>query len=436
MSNTLAIAAVTATIKNILSSVASPLPGDPIPDSDLTDAFCSSRPPDKARTSEDINQVNLFLFQTVPNAALRNSYIPSQVMAGESGFSPVAINLYYMLTAYGRNFDELLAHRLLGRAMSLLNDHPVLFPSDINAALTGSLAGADLAYQVEHVRITPRGFSTEEISKLWTIFQTPYRVSAAYEASVVLIDSQRRTTAGPPVIKRGPKNTGNDSVPSLIPPFPGLDDLTLPTANQPAARLAYTDSANPANSKPADAITFVGHDLIGTLTVQLTHRLVANPFDSAPAWITNATANGLTLTLPDQPGTWPAGMYQVSATVIDAGGNARATNVMSLPVAPRIVGVAPASPITPAADGSVSLAVTVSPPVWAAQRVSLLVGSTELLADPHPTNTSNLTFTVVMPAGQYWLRLRVDGVDSFIINYAANPIAYDNSDPNLRITIA
>jgi hypothetical protein len=437
VSNTLAIAAVTATLRNMLAGVASPLPGDPSVDSDLADAFCSSRPPDKARTSEDINQLNLFLFQTVPNAALRNSVIPSQVMGGESGFAPLAINLHYLLTAYGRNFDELLAHRLLGRAMSILHDHSCLFPSDIKLALTGTLSGADLAYQIEHVRITPRSLSTEEVSKLWTIFQTPYRVSAAYEVSVVLIDSQQRTTAAPPVIKRGPDDRGNAAVPNLIPPFPALDDIVLPTADQPAARLAYTDPSNPANDKAADPVTFVGHDLGGTqLAVQLEHRLFDAPLPTLPGWLSTVSNKGFTLTLPDSPGLFPAGIYQVSATVTDAGGATRQTNVVPLPIAPRIVGVQPSSPITPAADGSVTLTVNMSPPVWTAQRASMLVGSTEFLADAHPSPTADqLTFRITQPKGQYWLRLRVDGVDSFIIDYTATPIAYDQNDTNIRMTI-
>src|SRR5262249_45338435 len=39
----------------------------------------------------------------------------------------------------------------------------------------------------------PQPLSTDEMSKLWTAFQTHYRSAAAYEASVVLIDSQAST---------------------------------------------------------------------------------------------------------------------------------------------------------------------------------------------------------------------------------------------------
>src|SRR5512140_2042317 len=360
MSNTLAIAAVTATIKDILGAVAQPLPGDPTPDSDLADAFCSARPPDKARTSEDVNQLNLFLYQTVPNAALRNGYNSPQVRPGEQGFSPLAVNLHYLLTAYGRNFDELLSHRLLGRAMSLLHDHVILFPANIKHALSGGLAGADLANQIEHVRITPRTVSTEESSKLWTMFQTPYRMSTAYEAQVVLIDSQHRTTAGLPVIKRGVKNTGNDAVPSLIPPFPALDAIHFVTATQPAAHVS-----DAAHGLAAEPISFAGHDLGGTsLAVSFQHRLFDAPTVSLPSWLSATSSTGFTVTPPDAPNAWPAGLYRTWATVVDASANSRDTNVIPLQIAPRIYDVQPPSPpaIPRAGDGSVTLSVFVSPP--------------------------------------------------------------------------
>jgi hypothetical protein len=43
--------------------------------------------------------------------------------------------------------------------------------------------------QVERVRITLQPLTLEEVAKLWNVFQTPYRISVAYEVSVVLIES-------------------------------------------------------------------------------------------------------------------------------------------------------------------------------------------------------------------------------------------------------
>jgi hypothetical protein len=55
------------------------------------------------------------------------------------------------------------------------------------------LSKSGLADQVELIKIAPQPLSTDEMSKLWTAFQTHYRSAAAYEASVVLIDSQAST---------------------------------------------------------------------------------------------------------------------------------------------------------------------------------------------------------------------------------------------------
>src|SRR5207245_2354500 len=97
----------------------------------------------------------------------------------------LALSLNYVITAYGEDDEDTRSHRILGRAMHVLNDFPLLGPTEIA--------------QAERVRITPLALSTEEISKLWMIFQTQYRISAAYQVSVVLIESSRGVKAAPPV---------------------------------------------------------------------------------------------------------------------------------------------------------------------------------------------------------------------------------------------
>ena len=52
------------------------------------------------------------------------------------------------------------------------------------------LAGSNLHEAVEQVRFSPLSLSLEDQSKLWSVFfQTPHAVSVAYQASVVLIES-------------------------------------------------------------------------------------------------------------------------------------------------------------------------------------------------------------------------------------------------------
>ena len=62
-------------------------------------------PLDKARGNNNNNQLNLFLYQIARNAAWSNRDIPQQVKPGETGVPPLALNLYYLVTAYGRDDD-------------------------------------------------------------------------------------------------------------------------------------------------------------------------------------------------------------------------------------------------------------------------------------------------------------------------------------------
>jgi hypothetical protein len=173
VSNALAIAATTATLRQVLLSGGI--------------GRVTLLPPDTAGKSVTSDQVNLFLFQTTLDAAWRNQDMPGRVKPGEAGQPPLPLNLSYLLTAYSTDPEDLRSHALLGQAMRILHDHPVLGAAEIQSATTANVPGADLQDQVERVRIVPQSLSVEEISMLWTAFQTPYRISAAYLVSTVLI---------------------------------------------------------------------------------------------------------------------------------------------------------------------------------------------------------------------------------------------------------
>ena len=56
------------------------------------------------------------------------------------------------------------------------------------------LARSNLAEAVELVKFSPIPLSLEELSKLWSVFfQTAYTLSVAYQASVVMIESDEKT---------------------------------------------------------------------------------------------------------------------------------------------------------------------------------------------------------------------------------------------------
>jgi hypothetical protein len=412
MSNPLAIAATTLTLQAILQSGVLSDPDD----LDLNDTTVTILPPDKARGNGNANQLNLFLYQIVPNAALRNMNIPGQVASGETGTPPLALTLHYLLTAFGKDNDTTLpyGHHLLGKAMSILYDHALLGPDEIKAATAASFPDSDLDKQVERVRITLQPMSLEEISKLWTGLVTQYRLSVGYEVSVALIDSTQPKKTPLPVLTRGAGDKGVISQASLVSPFPALDQIQFPNS-QTSARLG-------------DILVLTGNNLDGTsVGLQFNHPLWSAPVEVPPQ--AGGTPTRVSVQIPPAPTAWPAGFYTVSLLVQRPGETyRRTTNQLSFALAPKIT-VAPAS----AAGPSITYTVTCSPEVWADQRASLLLGYQEILANAHPFQVANLTFAAQdLSAGPYFVRLRIDGVDSFLVNRALTPPQFD---PTQKVTV-
>ena len=111
--------------------------------------------------------------------------------------------------------------------------------------------------------------------------------------------------------------------------------------------------------------------------------------------------------------------------------NPRTSNTLALVIGPEIT---TALPITVVRDGSgvASIVLSVEPPIQPGQAVSLLLGTQEVPHAAVPVATGTLTFAVAAaPAGEFLLRLRVDGIDSPIIDRSAAPPTFYN----YRVTI-
>jgi Pvc16 N-terminal domain len=390
VSNALGLAAVTQTIVNLLGSWISR-------DPELTDARVTASPPDKARDGLAGSQLNVFLYQATIDGAMRNMPDPRQVRPNETGYPPLPLDLHYLLTAYGRENRDDLGHRVLGRAMILLHDHPVLGASEIRAAL----ADNDLWQQVERIRITPQPLSLDEMSKLWTTFQTQYRISVAYQVGVVLVDSSRSSTAPLPVLRRAPA-----ALASTVPPFPTVEEVRIPQG-RPTALLG-------------DVLTLVGHDLAGdAVEVVFDSPRLDEPKRLPPE--AGGGAASLSVTLPDDPAavaTWPPGLYTVAVQTSTTGPPARTVTSEGVPLrlGPVLTGPLPLSAAI--AAGVATVSVRFEPEVTPEQRVSLLLGDREVPSPPRTVRTGTVAFTVTdAEAGTFPLRLRVDGVDSPLIDF-------------------
>jgi Pvc16 N-terminal domain len=204
MSNGLAIAATTAVFKNLLEDGL--VQNSAL--SSMGNVLVTTLPPDQISIGVDGEpQLNLFLYQVSQNRNAnlagcdRSTYSSDRSLQVEN--PPLAINLHYLLTAYGNK--DFQTEMLLGFVMQLMHQTPILSNDAIRAALnhvastnrTGLLAQAiesasvaDLAKQLGQVQITPNLFDTEQMSRLWSLLQSSYRPSIAYEVSMVFIGAQ------------------------------------------------------------------------------------------------------------------------------------------------------------------------------------------------------------------------------------------------------
>jgi hypothetical protein len=427
MSNALAIAAVTRTLRNLLNSITttdfSGLPSDTRPTAEIQ---VTTLPLDRVRNGDgdnSRNQLNLFLYHAEPSAAYRNMDLPRQVRPGETGRPPLALNLYYMLTAYGQQDSELIAHVLLGTAMRILHDHPVLSRTEIRSALPQG----ELDTQFENVRLTPQPVSLDEVSKLWTGFQSEYRLSAAYQVSVVLIESLRSSVSPLPVLSRGAADRGPVAVAAPGPTLLEVREIFDPTL-----------PVRPAPGKPAAElgdVLVLGGTAFGSdpLTARFRHFRRDEPLELVPAPERSETEVQVTLPAAGDasvPADWPAGVYTVELVVRRPDVPAWTTNRLPFALAPTLDSITPATEA--AGSQPFDLTLECRPQVLADQRVSLLLAGREILpaSVATPAGDADAATTLVfsvdgLAEGAYVVRLRVDGADSLPIDFTATPPQFD-----------
>ncbi|MGP1680170.1 MAG: DUF4255 domain-containing protein, partial [Burkholderiales bacterium] len=339
MSTALAIAGVTAVLRDLLN--------DGMINHDVSNSVgnvtVSALPPDRVipASGAESAQINVFLHQVTPNAAWRNAALASRDASGGQRLTnpPLALDLHYLVSAYGA--EDLHAEILLGYAMQLLHETPVLGRAAIRKALSPSpdvgttlppalraLADCGLADQYEQIRITPATMGSEEMSRLWSALQAHYRPTAAYHVSVVLIEAVQPTRASLPVLSRGvvdPVTNRDRGVvvnADMLPMLPTLFNAA-PPAQQTVARLG-------------EAVVVTGVRLAGTgAVVLLTHRLVTMAIELPVT--PNIEGTELTLTLPSDAAAQTAfvpGLWQLSLRVTPTGEvNPRETNGIGLLIA-------------------------------------------------------------------------------------------------------
>jgi Pvc16 N-terminal domain len=390
MTNGNAIAAVTKTLWTLLADAAQ---------------HVSIKPLDKARDEAAGEQLNLFLYSVPLAAAFRNSD-PTGLRPGESGSPPLPLTLHYLVTAYGA--DEAAAHKVLGQAMHTLHDHMLLSPKEIKDNEGNLDSGLD--QQVERLKITPLPLTNHDMFELWSGFATNYRVSAAYEVSVVLIDSTRKPRTPLPVLQRGASAVaGGSAVLTAVLPPEGATVATLGTT----VRVVGTQ----LGAVTGFELRYPGWDEWEPLD----HQVLSE--------------QECLVQLP-AAATWAAGFYQLRAVTTRDSLPRVVSNSVPMALGPKIKLISDHT--VPAGD--VTVKVECMPRIGAEQVVALLLGADTVTPTTIDTpagaglpSTVTATFPAV-EAATYTVRLRVDLVDSDPVSYAGSPLV-PKFDPDVQVEV-
>jgi Pvc16 N-terminal domain len=413
MSNHLAIATVTAVLRKTLQEaldVAQP---------QVAGARVTTTRPNAPQADLPNPGVNIFLYQTTPSQTLRNMDLPRRRTDMTILQRPqAALDLHYLLTFHGADprLEPQIMHGIVTRA---LHEQPVITRAAIQSTLADAvfdfLQGSDLADAADLARVSPVALSVEEMGKLWSIFyQIPYVLSAAYRASVVLIESELPATNALPV-----RTTRLRIQASSGPSVDRVVSATDPSDSTQTPILSGQD------------VVLIGQGLRAAVT-----RVRFDDLEVAPD--PAATREDRIQVAP--PTSLAAGVHGV--VVVHRRTAEPATLEAASTIAPFVL-----HPTITAELSGANVRVTFTPPVGRAQRVVVLLNEVpaptgrasrayvlrapaRLPTDPDTAATLDIPLSDVAP-GSYLVRAQVDGAES--------PLVYDNAvgaynAPKLTIT--
>jgi hypothetical protein len=176
MSSYMVLARVSEALRDILwdafstDSVIAPIVGS-------KSAIVFSNPTETARDSA--NRLSLWLYQITENEFLKNQ--PPARSNGHTTLqeTPLALNLYYLVTPFAPSGDADLL--LLGLTMQVMYDNAIV-------RLQRPLENIS-----EEIRVVLSRLSLEELTRVWEALREPYRLSVCYQVKVTRIASRRET---------------------------------------------------------------------------------------------------------------------------------------------------------------------------------------------------------------------------------------------------
>ncbi|HEV2387312.1 MAG TPA: DUF4255 domain-containing protein [Candidatus Acidoferrales bacterium] len=402
MSSYKAIAGVSSTLVNLLKDR-------------MTEASAFTvAPPDVSVDNVSGRRLNLYLYHVAENGILKNQEIPGEGYPGAYGHPPLSLNLHYIFTAFGSSDTgadaDLEAQLILGDAMRVLHDFAVITPDLVQEKTLGNprILDASLLGEFEQVKTTLQPKSLEEISKIWTALpKVNFRRSVTYEISVVQIESQAARVLALPVRE--------NRVYALPMQSPQILEIFR---NPPIAGVKI------AAAQEGETLHLAGFNF--------GHPFTRVDMDGVAGNVAALTDDAIEVVIP--PGQLFAGLHSIQVvqdvmlTVVDkkpavqrGGFRSNAAGFLLIP--------AVSNPTPASAGPGQTITVTVQPAVKPTQEKVLLLGDYSVPAlpvsfDSPPSSTIKFQLPqapdLVIPPGNYLLRVRIDGVESRL-NIDLNP---------------
>lgn len=360
----------------------------------------SAVPPDRI-TTEDSDQLNVFLYRASVNPALRNDELPLRSANGSRRTRPpLALDLRYLLSAHCK--VDLHAELLMGSALLALDGMSVLTAQAISAYYGQStpagitpdvwtlVSEALLDQQPEQVTVSFENMSIDDISKLWSVLGEKYRPSASYIVSVVLLQPDGPITPALPVTQPAAVTVR----PMLLPRLASIAPQAVTWGMSTPLRLS--------------GVNLLGGD---------TQVLFGSDVTADPETTSTATAVDVVVPAGARAGLQPV---RVCHSAVISGSGQPTTSDRSNPIAlflaPRISGVATSTD---------NITVTLQPDVQPSQDARLLLyasgGQFSIAAQPRTAAQSTVQFpTDGVPAGTYLLQVDVDGAATALTQPAPN----------------
>lgn len=144
--------------------------------------------------------VNLYLYRVMESPFTKNEPWPGDRKTPPSKATSLGLELFYLLTPFAPAPDPSTtigddAHAMLGAAMLALHEHPILNDVHIVGFDADTVLPQDILNSFEQIKIRLAVTNIEELSKIWATINQPYRLSVAYEVSLIELSP----TGSPPV---------------------------------------------------------------------------------------------------------------------------------------------------------------------------------------------------------------------------------------------